>query len=366
MRYSTKAFKLFLVGLILLLMFTASLSRETSAQDTSFQKPFYVLTKNMTTQVSTVWNIKPDSGGITPVFSLAAVSASSPDMAFSQHEKTVVQAAVDGSIIPADWMSSQNIMRQTIQGVWQITAKRLLLQTATEFCEPISHSVCFGYFEFLILNTDNPSNLQSILKVDYHDSILESWPRCNVNSDTVYFNQILLNPKESYFALTLKAAKDCYGGGKSQTRIVDFTHLPVTVTELPNAEGLSWSPDGRRLAYYVNENCSGCPVSINVYSLDNSNTTTLKTYTAIPAPVMPITGWENDTTLFYQWVKLNLDNFDTVLISHDLVSGDEVETIIGPSHQTEYDGGNTRPSHVDLASLLPPEELITYVNGGSE
>ncbi|MBZ0099095.1 MAG: hypothetical protein K8F30_08425, partial [Taibaiella sp.] len=257
MQLPTTAFRFSLVGVILLLMVTASLSRETSAQDTVFQKPFYVLTKNITTQVSTLWNIKPGSGSITPVFSLAAVSASSPDTAFSQHEKTVVQAAVDGSIISADWVSSQNIMRQTIQGVWQIAEKRLLLQTATEFCEPISHSVCFGYFEFLILDTDPPSNLQSILKVDYHDSILEHWPHCNVNRDTVYLNQILLNPKESYFALTLKAAKDCYGGGKSQTRIVDFTHLPVTVGELPNAEGLSWSPDGSRLAYYVDENCNG-------------------------------------------------------------------------------------------------------------
>ncbi|MEP7284670.1 MAG: hypothetical protein ABI947_02745 [Chloroflexota bacterium] len=288
--------------------------------------PFYVITQNNALRRSTIWSIDPANAHAKSIVALNEVSQLKADEVLSQRELSVMQ-----SFSQKETLSPQSAtIKQYFQQIQRLDTMQLMLLSNNDVCNRNTMNLCFGYYELLRLNTSDPSKMTSLLKIDYHPKVFDEWGCIRPTNEPIIIDHLLINPKHDVLVYTLRASHNCYTKQvTAQTVIVDFSKLPVSITEIPMARGVSWSPDGNRLAYYSVNDCPsvGCETSVNIITLFNGSSTpltkgtksTVATITLAPNTFTLSTGWINNNTLLYQWYGGIEEG--AVLVSYNLDSG---------------------------------------------
>ncbi len=310
------------------------------AQTNNLSGNLLLTTRNDNTQKSTIWNVDSSNDTVSPVFSLDFYAQLAPNDVLSLREKSIVQNAANQGIIDQNRLTTPAIS-QYIIAAWQLDSTNILFETAVDFCEPIGHSVCFGYYEFSKLNLiSNPSTPQSLFQLDYHHSVLDQWSSCNNIGNIIHIDYVAINPVADQVALTIKAINNCHGDGKSEAIIFDFSQTGANPVEIPLADGISWSPNGTRLGYSTRDTCAStsilCTFSIGFYSVPTNTLTVLNSSNELPSQAASITNWKDDNNIVYQSSALAGDTFDYRIVQRSLDTSLETVAFVGPTHLTNY------------------------------
>jgi hypothetical protein len=187
---------------------------------------------------------------------------------------------------------------------------------------------CYGYFEFLLADIET-GNLTGLHKVEYHNDVVERfWSGCTPGS-SVYIGTVLPSPGQNKFAFTVKPTETCYPNpDKSQAYVVDFSTLPVGITEIPLADGISWSPSGAILTYYVKDACqvSTCVTSVYIQSIYPASTPTRIEQASLFHTTPLFTAWLDDHTVMYQWRPSESSEGPYYLIWYDINNNNKVSS----------------------------------------
>jgi hypothetical protein len=293
----------------------------------------YAVTWNTDIRRSTVWHINVASGKSESLFKLDAVREVVPETTLSKRELSVMKSYADQGLYPSE---THTIWQET-RGAWRLDTTRLLILTTSDLCNRNVGNLCFGYYELLILDKTKSNEPISVLKIDHHGEVFDKWGCTAPTRDPVGIDSLLLNPLQEKLALTLKPKPNCSPNPRaSYTLVVDYSTLPARVLEIPTAFGVSWSPDGNRLAYYSTEECPlpGCIISVNVASLPVNQSqslpkevvSTIDTITLDPWILALPTAWANNATLMYPWY-IGPEQ-DTPLMSYRLDTGKRSKTML--------------------------------------
>ncbi|HEX3052359.1 MAG TPA: hypothetical protein VHP83_16985 [Aggregatilineaceae bacterium] len=307
----------FFRGISFLIVLVAWIFVPSAQAHTTALGVFYAASINPTTHVTSIWEINTTT--TRRILTVSYLNPATPADLFPEHEHEALLSAIEQGSFLATTAGTPGVT-QAIQGVWQLDSDQLLVQTNTETCDRVAGG-CYGYFEFLLADIATGS-LTSLHQIEYHnDGAEKSWAGC---PSTVHIDTVLPNPEFSKFAFTLKPTGDCYPNpDQSQAYVVDFATLPVQITEIPLANGLSWSPSGTNLAYYVKDACqsSTCVTSLYVQSSAPQLIEQAPLFNATPL----FTAWVDDQTVMYQWHFSESSEEPYFLIWHDLNNHTKVE-----------------------------------------
>lgn len=232
-------------------------------------------------------------------------------------------------------------------GVWLLDSNRLLVQTSNDVCDRVAGG-CYGYFEFLTLDIPSAS-LTSLLKVDYHNTAVQNWSECPLGA-AVYIDSVLPNPTQNSFAFIIRPLSTCQPVSRSQAYIVNYAALPITLTEIPFAGGVAWSPDGTYLAYYSRDTCQDmiCTTSVKLLSMSPGAIPITITSASFLFTTPLFVEWMDNRTVMYQWLVSPGGTADgtRVLRWHDIVDNYSLEVSALPFQQNSVYHLNRDQSHI--------------------
>jgi hypothetical protein len=301
-----KLFLSFLCSAICLLLTAPSAIH---AQD---QRPLYLLTSNVNSRLSSIWEYNLGDAQATRIFTLQPTQQRVSEL-FSAHELAALRQ------YPWDYGRSELgsgedfSPMQNIGAIWQLDPQHVLLQTTNEIQDAWGRSATtagvgrFGYHEFLILDLKN-QQLTSIFTLDYHDPFNDDWQ--GASNPFIQLTWVEINPTRNQLALMLTSSDRWLTLFGASVLIVDYSTLPATVTHLPHANSPVWSPDGRWLAYWQAyrdyEKDEGVSTSLGLQAFAPS---TAESKTAIVYPKLQNgimldmfagkVAWIDDEKLFY-------------------------------------------------------------------
>ncbi|MEO8611288.1 MAG: hypothetical protein ABI690_25550 [Chloroflexota bacterium] len=236
----------FLCSVICLLLTAPSLIH---AQD---QRPLYLLTSNVNSRLSSIWEYEVGDAQATRIFTLQQTQRKNGDL-FSAHELAAMRTYVkDYGRGEIGWGEDYS-PTQDIWAIWQLDSQHLLLQTTNDFQDGWGRTAAtaglgrFGYYEFLILDLTT-WQLKSIFTMDYHDPITNDWEGTSI--PFVQITGVQINPTQNQLALMLIPTSRWLTTFESSILIVNYSTLPAKVTHLPRTYSPVWSLDGTRLAYW--------------------------------------------------------------------------------------------------------------------
>jgi hypothetical protein len=134
-----------------------------------------------------------------PIYSLQGLKKLAIANDFSHRERERLEAAIDEGVVPKAWLDSAQLIA-TIDSVWPLDEHRLLLVVRNELCQRLQGNLCFGYFEILNLNIPTKT-IHPLLRVDFHDSSLDTWDSCPSGTGTAVIKHILPHPSRDKVAI---------------------------------------------------------------------------------------------------------------------------------------------------------------------
>ncbi|HEX3052647.1 MAG TPA: hypothetical protein VHP83_18450, partial [Aggregatilineaceae bacterium] len=269
---------------------------------------------------STVWNVDPLTGSADPIYTLPTENGILAYDSFPADEILKMEDGISAEAFPAEWPTTYPILQHII-GAWQFDDQHLLIQTTNELCDRRTSNLCYGYFEFSILNPVDTSEMESLIKIPYHNRVLEQWPECTVGIfNTVYVDQVAVNPVFEQVALTIRATNDCRSPIQRST-IILIDSSGAAIVEISDAGRLGWSPLGDQFAYYRQEHCLAllCPAALYVHSTASHETITVASSDMIEINFRPSVAWIDNQRLLYSWmVQINAADSGISLNEYDL------------------------------------------------
>jgi hypothetical protein len=284
-----------------------------------------VVSNNSTTRQSHIWKINPVTNTIESLWALDFLSSETPNDIFPQVELDALNSAVaQGSFLQG---TADNLkVGRRFQAAWLLEPTLLLALTGNEVCDRVAGG-CFGYYEFLLIDSQTNS-VSSLSKISYHDSLLADW-ECTPDV-LVTMGEVLPNPKYSTFAFTIYSSDTCglYLTG-THTYIIQYSSTSI-LYELDMAAGISWSPNGEKLAYYTRTNCAtpACDTTVNVLDVNSGAVSSLREGLHIYNQPM-FTVWLDNEFVMYQWLVSPTGGEGTLTVFwHNTSNGNEFSHLL--------------------------------------
>lgn len=272
---------------------------------------------------SELWEYRLQSGQAGMLFRLAPNEQTSTVRTFPPQEVAAIQRAIEYGRFSQQTLDTAPVVRR-IQGAWMLDQDRFLLLLSIQVCDHYFYDACFGYHEFALLAPDS-GTLSVLTHIGFHEPFFEVWTECTVlfPSVTIAVEGVFPNPTQDSFAVTLVPSSDCLTPfPKTHALIVNYSALPPSRIDFPQARGFSWSPSGLRAAYYHLESCSvtGCDTAITVAAAVNSFEVSDPIRQAyLPYNLNHLSAWFNEDVLYYQWLNSSTqqgDSGENVIMHH--------------------------------------------------
>ena len=295
-------------------------SQRVKAQD-SENEQFYVLTSNIETLSTTLWEAEVSSRSLHEIYSIDSTESVSPRSDFPVDEITDLDSAQSAGSVPLINPDGTGFF-QHISGAWLVDTQEILVLEQNEVCDRVNGGYCYGYYDFVLVDMVS-GQATSLYKLSYHGSIFDSW-ECIFQRGLVV-NQVLPNPVHDQVAVEVKAF-DCSSETKQPAAgiIIDFSNATAQITNLPQAAGLSWSPDGSYLAYFVRPACLTSDImSVNVLPVNpDGQPITLRDEPQYCQNTMFV-GWADNETVVYPWKPGSNDSeVPSEFFSHDITTNE--------------------------------------------
>ncbi len=303
-----------------------------SANSKDLNVRFYTLSENAVTSRSSLWQIT-DHVPAKALFTINSLATTEHDIALSDHEQGLLKSAINNGGFSTDAAYPKRLIRKMLRQ-WPLGDSHFLLQITNAICDPIYSAICYGYDELIDLDVNQPQTPRSLLKIDYHDKMLDSWTGCLSKIPQIHFSvtDVVPNPTQNKLALIIKGS-GCYSNLlNSLVFMIDFSSSVLKITQMPLADGLSWSPDGTQFAYFSLTDCQYeiCNLSFNVLSAQNVNSATLVSARASQRQQQLLSGWVNNNLIVFRWPKLldlssNYDDYEIVTKYFNLKIAEQLE-----------------------------------------
>lgn len=261
----------------------------------------YLVSDNQNTQNTTIWEYSLTNNQTRLIYEMDLLGDVSPDDSFSDHERQRLAQSIERGEFPAEALTEYTTLNR-ISGIWPLSDAELLVLTRHDVCSPTAMLYCYGHFEFLVVDLA-ASNFasRSLLKFDFHDRVVEDWVECTSETGLT-IDAVNPSPDEKHFVFTVRPLSRCYPlQDHSAAYLVDYEN--ATTVKITNANGVSWSPDGTKLAYYLRGDCddTACESSINLFDVQSQTSTTLYAAPLYYSSAV-FTTWTDDTTVMFQWL----------------------------------------------------------------
>jgi hypothetical protein len=286
-------------------------------------EPFYAIGYSESESLYVIWKVDADAPQL--IYHLSAVSLLPVTEMLSEREVRGFLGACEGvfAIDPGN-----PPVKQMILGVWQIDANQLLIQTYRQLCISSYSVYCFGDTRLSILDVRMNDEIE-IWRLDCSDQLISTYVGC-FPPDMTRVVDIAFNPTNHKIAVGVKAFWDRFYDVTTLATVIilDLNDPFAPITQIDSAEYPIWSLDGQKLAYSSKACFQGCTTTLSVYDVQ-SNASSIIQSASLFFGFPVVFGFDGSDILVYQWQNIPLGDAPrpTIIVSHDLVTGQMDETI---------------------------------------
>lgn len=304
-----------------------------SAQKSGLERIFVVShVRSEQEQSSTIWAINVQTGDASALHTRPApVTAFAPAM-LSDNELAYFDAELaSGLIFPDNWRDTRP-MTQYIHQVWQVDTSRLLVLSSTDLCYVRNNGPCFGYYEFEILDLEQPNTMRSVWKLDYHPAQQAQWWGCEVGPvSKVVIADLQLHPTQDRVAFTLAPEGNCgsdIAHSRGHAYVLDFSAAQTEIVDVGSGSVSAWSPDGMRLLVFgmANPSCRSltCEAFARIYDVSSGRPTLVHEIPYQSSGLLAQPVWLTNTQIVYQGIiEAGFDDTPNALFLYDLETGEQ-------------------------------------------